>query len=94
MRAKVLGRKHPERHCRDPQLSAPVQDIVELVGATLVDFTWVAQASMPRHVCIILDEPPSSLLDLRAPLLNQLKQRPMAAMLVSELPQARSGGLT
>ena len=42
---KVLGRKHPERHCRDPQLGAPVQDIVELVGATLVDLTLVAQAS-------------------------------------------------
>src|SRR5262245_48159817 len=36
---EVLGRKHPQRHGRDTQIGAPVQDIVRLLRAALIDFT-------------------------------------------------------
>src|SRR5262245_21167347 len=42
---EVLGRKHPQRHRGDTQLGTPGQNIVKLLGATLIDCTWIAHAS-------------------------------------------------
>src|SRR5436190_9651638 len=53
---EVLGREHPERHRGDTQFGAPVQDLVELVGATLIDLAWIAQASLAGMAAISVQD--------------------------------------
>jgi hypothetical protein len=38
------------------RVGAPVQDIVQLLGATLIDFTWVAQASLASMAAISIQD--------------------------------------
>ena len=53
---EVLGRKHPQRHRGNTQFGAPVQDIVKLLGTTLIDFTWIAQASLASMAAISVQD--------------------------------------
>ena len=41
---EVLSREYPQRYRGDIQLSGPIQDIIKLSGATLVDFTRLTEA--------------------------------------------------
>src|SRR5207253_11443186 len=53
---EVLGGKDPECHRGDTQFGAPVQNIVKLLRATLIDFTWVAQASLASMAAISIQD--------------------------------------
>jgi hypothetical protein len=41
---------------RDAQFGAPVQDIVKLLGAALIDFAWVAHASLASMAAISIQD--------------------------------------
>src|SRR5262249_43512449 len=53
---EVLGLNHPQWQRGDTPVGAPVQDIVEPLGATLIDFTWVAQASLASMAAIAIQD--------------------------------------
>ena len=53
---EVLGRKHPQRHRGDTQLGTPGQNIVKLLGATLIDCTWIAHASPASMAAISIQD--------------------------------------
>ena len=53
---EVLGRKHPQCQRGDMKFGAPLQDIVQLLGATLIDFTWVAHASLASMAAISIQD--------------------------------------
>src|SRR5438045_8313368 len=53
---EVLGREHPERHRGDTQFGAPVQDLVELVGATLINLARIAQAALASMAAISVQD--------------------------------------
>jgi len=63
------------------KFGAPVQDIVKLLGATLIDFTWVAQASLAGMAAISIQDdanvlrhrPPFELIEEPA-LINPIKE--------------------
>src|SRR5262249_60973123 len=69
--------------------SAPVQDIVKLLGAPMIDFTWVAQAPLASMAAISIQDDANV---ARRRLLFELVKEPALVNPVKKTQERRCGG--
>ncbi len=53
---QVLPRERPERHLADPEVGAPVEQVVDLVGALPVTVAQVSQPGLGRPAAVAVED--------------------------------------
>src|SRR5262249_29449838 len=75
-------------HRGDARFGAPVEDVVELLGATLIDFRWIAQAPLACMAAISIQDDADV---ARHRLLFKLIKEPALVNPIKETQEKRSG---
>src|SRR5262245_37203436 len=84
---EIVGREHPEADRADPDLGAPLQDLVELLGAQCVCLAQVGHAALERVTAVTVQDDTEMAGNVVAP--NLLQETPPIEV-VEEAPHRQN----